>query len=149
MDAFRLASVEQTLTRAAERIGDITGPALDLYYRRCPEARAAFDAHSLSSNRGWLEGQMIENSLHCLLRWFEYPGEIEVLLGGSVLHHNDTLDVPPALYRDLIDATAEVIADTIPAENDQEREVWDGLRRDLRQLVDSSARWVHPPAAGH
>jgi len=146
MDAFRLASVEQSLSRAAERTGDITVPVLDRYYGRCPEARAAFDEHSLG-NRAWLEARMVENSLHCLLRWFECPGEIEILLAGSVLHHSDILDVPPMLYSELIDATAEVVAETIPPENAREREVWDTLRRELQELVDRSGKWVHPLAA--
>jgi hypothetical protein len=146
MTVDKLASIEQTLSRAAECIGDITRPVLDRYYGRCPEGRAAFDAHALI-NCSWLEGQMVENSLHCLLRWFECPGEIEILLLGSVLHHNDTLDIPPHLYRDLIDATAEVIADTIPSENVVEREVWMTLRSELRELVDSCGKWTRTARA--
>ena len=40
--ADRLALVEQGLTRAAEQIGDITAPAMALYYARYPEAKAGF-----------------------------------------------------------------------------------------------------------
>ena len=107
--AEKSALIEEILMRAAEQVGDITAPAMDAYYRRYPEVKAAFEAHGLGK-RTQLEGQMIENALHCLMHWFESPGEIEILLIGSVLHHNDTLHVSTDWYGDLIETTAEIIA---------------------------------------
>ncbi len=133
--AEKAALVDDILMRAAEQIGDVTAPAMEAYYRRHPQALAAFEAHGLGK-REQLEGMMIENSLHCLMHWLESPGEIEILLGGSVLHHNDTLHVPPNLYSDLIETTAEIIATTIPRENTAELAVWDEVRRDLREVID-------------
>ncbi len=131
----KTALIEAILMRAAEQVGDVTAPAMEVYYRRCPEARASFEEHCLGE-RAQLEGQMIENSLHCLMHWFESPGEIEILLGGSVLHHNDTLHVPPDWYIDLIEATADVIAATIPAENAAELAAWNEVRSDLRGVIN-------------
>lgn len=137
----KIELVEQMLTRAAEQLGDITAPAMENYYRRFPEARAAFDGHGYS-DRTQLEGLMIENSLYCLMYWFELPGEIEILLTGSVPHHSDTLQVPPKWYGELIEATADVIAATIPAENARELAVWDELRTDLRDLIEQCSKLI-------
>lgn len=135
------AVVDRILARAAEQLGDITGLAMARYYDNCPDAKAAFEAHAFG-NLARLEGMMIENSLYCLMYWFDSPGEIEIMLGESVLHHNDTLNVPPAWYRDLIEATAEVIAETIPANNASELATWEELRRDLQGLVDNSRQFI-------
>src|SRR5690625_6177142 len=100
----RTALVEQTLLRAAERLGDVTAPVLAAYYQRVPESKAAFEHHA-GVNRSQLEGEMVENSLYCLMSWFESPGEIEMLLAGSVPHHEETLRVPPHWYEELLEAT--------------------------------------------
>lgn len=139
--AEKMALVEDILTRAAEQIGDITPTAMEVYYRRHPAAKAAFEANGLGK-RTQLEGMMIENSLHCLMNWFESPGEIEILLGGSVLHHHDTLNVPSDWYSDLIETTAEVVAQTIPANNAAELAAWNEVRRDLRGIIDDCRKVI-------
>lgn len=146
--AEKTALVEKILMRAAEQIGDVTAPAMAVYYERHPEALAAFEAHGLGK-REHLEGMMIENSLHCLMNWVESPGEIEILLSGSVPHHNDTLHVPPQLYTDLIEATADVIADTIPADNADELSVWREVRNDLRDVIDKCHHLLLAEQAKH
>ncbi len=127
--------VESVLSRAAEQLGDVTAPAMTRFYRRVPEALISFETHGLGK-RAQLEGLMIENSLYCLMHWFESPGEVAILIEGSVPHHSDTLDVPPLWYAELLDATAEVIAGTIPAEALSEHEAWQELREELRQIVE-------------
>lgn len=134
----RTALVEQILLRAAEQLGDVTAPVLTAYYQRAPESKAAFEHHA-GVNRSQLEGEMVENSLYCLMTWFESPGEIEMLLAGSVPHHEETLQVPPHWYEELLEATAGVIAATIPVDQSDELAVWDELRRDLRTLIRNSA----------
>lgn len=135
----KISTVEQILSRAAEQLGDVTASVMERYYRSHPETRAAFEAHGYS-DRSQLEGIMIENSLYCLMYWFESPGEIEILLAGSVPHHSETLQVSPKWYADLLEATAEFIATTIPADNAQELAVWDELRSDLRNLIEQSSQ---------
>jgi hypothetical protein len=144
--ADKVALIEDILNRAAEKIGDITEPALQRYYQRCPEARASFEAHA-RGNQAQLEGQMVENSLYVLMSILAAPGETEILLGGSVLHHHDTLRVPPKWYGDLIEATADVVADTIPPENTAEQEAWSQARAELQDIVNRSAKWVSPRVA--
>ena len=134
--AEKAALIEDILMRAAEHVGDITEPTMAAYYARCPAGEAAFEHHCLGQ-RSRLEGQMVENSLHCLMNWLESPGEIEILLGESVPHHRDTLNIPPNWYSDLIEATAEVVAATIPAENSTERALWSEIRNDLRELIEA------------
>ncbi len=134
-NAEKVALVEDILMRAAEQIGDVTPAAMETYYRDHPEVKDAFEKHGLG-RRDQLEGMMIENSLHCLMHWFDSPGEIEILLSGSVPHHADTLQVPPEWYADLLEATADVIRATIPPENDNELAVWDEARNDLRTVIE-------------
>jgi hypothetical protein len=130
------ATIESILMRAAEQIGDVTAPAMQAFYRIHPEAEAIFE----SLSQGWrcrLEGQMIENTLYCLMRWFEAQGEITIMLLESVPHHDETLRVPADWYRDLIDVTAEIVATTIPPDNSEELHVWKEVRNDLRRVIDT------------
>jgi len=135
------ALIEEVLMRAAEQIGDVTPAAMEAYYRRHPEAKDAFEVNGLG-RREQLEGMMIENSLHCLMHWFESPGEIEILLSGSVLHHNDTLRVPPDWYSDLIETTADVIATTIPAANTAELAAWNEVRSELHGVINNCRKLI-------
>jgi hypothetical protein len=143
--AERVSLLEQSLHRAAEQIGDITGPVMTRYYQRHPEAMAAFDAHALG-NRPALEGDMVERVLYCLMQWLESPGEIEMLLTGSVIHHNDTLQIPPTWFEELVKAPADIIVETIPPENSAEIAVWKDLRQDLHKLIEESSHQVYVPA---
>lgn len=129
--------VETILHRTAEEIGDITEPVMSLYYQRLPDALEHFEHHALGNLKG-LEGEMVERALYCLMIWFESPGEIEIMLSGSVPHHQDTLKIPPQYYLELINATADVIADTIPPGNPDEAAVWTELRSELRKIVENS-----------
>jgi hypothetical protein len=133
--------LEESLERVVEQIGDITQPTMERYYFRLPAAREAFE-RLWPGNRSQLEGEMVERALYCLMYWFDSPGEIEIMLGGSVLHHNDTLRVPPEWYAGLIDATIDVIVATIPPANGAELEVWDELRRELGGLVEHSRQFL-------
>lgn len=134
--AEKTVLIEEILMRAADQMGDVTPAAMEVYYRRHPEVKAVFESHD-HGGRDQLEGMMIENALHCLMRWFEAPAEIEILLNGSVTHHSDTLHVSPDWYGDLIEATAEVIAATIPANNAAELAVWNELRKGLQGVIDN------------
>ena len=137
--------LEQTLTRDAEQIGDITQPVMALYYQRYPEAITAFDAHA-QGNRAALEGDMVERILYCLMYWLDSPGEIEIMLTGSVIHHADTLLVTPTWFEEMLRATADVIGDTIPAGNSEELAVWGRLCSELREVIKQSSKLVWTPA---
>jgi len=137
--------LEQTLTRAAEQIGDITQPVMSLYYQRYPDAITAFDAHA-QGNRTALEGDMVERILYCLMHWLDSPGEIEIMLTGSVIHHADTLLVTPTWFEEMLRATADVIGDTIPAGNSEELAAWGRLCSELREVIKQSSKLVWTPA---
>lgn len=133
--------MDRMLTRAAEQIGDLTGPAMARYYERLPEALATFEQLALG-NRPLLEGQMIGNSLYCLMHWLDSPGEIEILLGESVPHHCDTLQIPTEWYEALIDTTAEVIAETIPPQANDERELLQRICSELHAVFERCRREI-------
>jgi len=136
--AEKRALLETSLERAAEQIGDITEPVMELYYARFPESREAFERLWPGRQSG-LEGEMIERTLYCLMQWFESPGEIEIMLMGSVPHHDMTLKVSPKWFAGLLDATADVVTASIPDDCTGEIAVWGELRSDLQQLIDASS----------
>lgn len=135
MDTRRQALIEAGLERAAEIVGDVTGPVIAAYYRRFPEARASFEHHDPRTPHR-LEAEMVENALYCVMNWFERRTEIEILLDQSVPHHSATLAVPPDWYSGLIAAVIEVILPTVPEEASDEREAWAVLGVALAARID-------------
>ena len=133
--------IEDILMRAAEQSGDIAPAVMEIYYRRHPAAKASFEKHCLGQ-LAQLEGQMVENSVHCLMNWVESPSDIQIMLNDSVPHHNDVLQVPPAWYNDLIEVTAEVIEQTIPQANTAELAVWREVRTALRNVIDDCQKQI-------
>lgn len=131
--------VHRGLERAAEELGDITAPVYALYYNRCPEARAKFIEHG-PHGKERLEGEMVEQSLYCLMEWFASPGEIEIVLITTIPHHIETLGVDSSLFAKLITAICDVVVETIPPAAQDEREVWRELHADLMELCEESAR---------
>jgi hypothetical protein len=69
-----------------------------------------------------------------------------MLLTGSVVHHNDTLQIPPTGFNELVKVTAAVIVETIPPENCAEIAVWEDLRNDLHKLIEQGSHQVYVPA---
>lgn len=135
------ATLETTLERAAEVLGDVTPAVMALFYQRWPDAMATFEA-LWPGRREVLEGEMVERTLYCLMTWHEYPGEIEIMFAGSVPHHAETLKVPPAWYGGLLTAAMDVIGETIPANEVEERRVWESLRADLLDVIRQSGSWL-------
>src|SRR3546814_21085724 len=71
---------------------------------------------------------MVENCLYCLMHCIDRRGEIDILLETSVPHHHFTLDVSLGWYRGMVDATIDVIAETVPAEASDEMALWTEIR---------------------
>ena len=136
-DSEKSAVVEAILTRAAEEAGDITQVTMGRFYERFPPGRELFTHHGGEGVEN-LEGEMVQRSVHCLMYWYDSPGEIEMLLMGSVPHHSETLNVPAEFYQGLLTATAEIILETIPAENSEELAVWQELSDELRAMIQRS-----------
>lgn len=136
------ALMESSLERAAEIVGDLTGPVMERYYAAFPQARQMFEEHGCGS-RERLEISMVETVLYCAMYWIERPAEIEILLGSSVPHHQETLHIDLQSYCGLVDALVDVIAQTIPAEATDERALWAEIRRALiEQIKQSRSQYV-------
>jgi hypothetical protein len=133
----RSSLLDTGLERAAEVLGDITAPVMTRFYATCPEARTAFEHHG-PGNPEKLEAEMVQNALYWTMSWLDRESEIRVHLGGSVPHHEDTLYVRPTWYRGLVEAVADVIAETIPADRPDELEIWREIRSGLGRAVDQS-----------
>ena len=129
--------LENSLERAAERLGDITGPVMNRYYANHPEARASFDEHGLG-NVSKLEAEMVESALYCLMNWFDRPEEIRIMFGSTVPHHEDTLKVSSDWFSGLVDALIAVIRDTVPATQTSEFLILQEIHQGLGRLIEEA-----------
>jgi hypothetical protein len=129
--------IDLSLTRAAEKLGDITDPVMDCFYQNFPEAQATFETLGLG-NRRKLEAEMIGIVVYCLMNWLDRPSEIRILLGDSVPHHQDTLHVDHSWYNGLVNATIEIITSTIPSDHTLEHFLWAEIRRGLCDVIGVS-----------
>lgn len=137
-DDARAAALEAVLERAVTQIEDLTAPAMELYYQRFPEALASFEYHGMG-NRKDLEGEMVANSIFFFMTWVTNGPEVRLALQQSVPHHRDTLQVPPAWYRGLLDCVIDVIVSTVPTTLGHEISVVESIRTDLHKIVDDAA----------
>ena len=134
MELQRQQLIEAGLQRAAETLGDVTGPVMAEFYRRYPDAQASF-AHHSPANPASLEAEMVGNALYYVMTWFEAPAEARIAFDSSVPHHRVALGVPPDWYRGFIEAFLDVVEPAAVA-SDQERAVWSELRENLVGLVE-------------
>lgn len=111
----RAAVLESLLVRAAERLGDLRPHVMARFYQRFPKAPAVFETES-AGHRETLEGQMVAQTLWCLMTWVERPIEVRIVLQTTVPHHAAALQVPAPLFAGFIDAVMETIAATIPGD---------------------------------
>jgi hypothetical protein len=139
--ADKMALLDRSLERAAERLGDVTVPAMERYFTRYPDSLAAFELLRPGASAR-LAGEMVERTLYCVMQWLECPGEIEIMLLGSVPHHARTLEIRSEWFAGFIEAVVETIVATIPDACPDEHAVWRELRQDLLQLVETSALYA-------
>ena len=115
--------MDALLGRAAELLGDLRQPVMNRFYRRFPEALAVFETKS-AGHRETLEGQMVAQTLWCLMTWVERPIEIRIVLHTTVPHHAAALQVPAPLFAGFIDAVVETIGGTIPPRRRRRGRCW-------------------------
>jgi hypothetical protein len=133
-DPEQVAMLDALLGRAADRLGDLRPHVMARFYGRFPASRATFETES-AGNREALEGQMVAQTLWCLMTWVERPIEIRIVLQGTVPHHAAALNVPEPLFSGFIDAVMETIAETIPADAPEERALLASIHRALQAEV--------------
>jgi hypothetical protein len=138
--------LDASLERAAEVVGDITGPAMARFYEAYPEAMAAFEHHSLG-RREALEAEMVDRALYWAMNWLGRPGEISIQLGSSVPHHQETLKIALPWYRGLLEAVIDVIMSAIPEDRPAELALWRQIRGELGEMVEASKSTYTPRSA--
>lgn len=137
-DPEKAALIEDIMFQAAEQLGDITELAMKRYYARFPDAVELFERLSIGE-RLQLEGRMVENTVFCIMRWFESPFEVKVLLSESLQHHEETLEVIAQWYIELIDVVADIIRETIPETNTRQHAVFQEVLEALHQVTRDAA----------
>lgn len=146
MDAQeKLELLDSSLMRAADLLGDITPHVFERFYQVFPEALERFEELSLHQ-RPDLEGQMIEQSLYCLMQWFESPDTVRIIVVGTLPHHVETLNVSMDSFAGLMDAICDVIVATIPADQPGEHAIWAELRAAMHGLFAEGRRFLHVPS---
>lgn len=80
---------------------------------------------------------MVAESIFLLLRWVEDPSATRIDQGTTIVHHNDTLEIGPRWYMELVDAVLHVLLKSIPPDHDAERILWLGVRDDIASFIDS------------
>jgi hypothetical protein len=135
-----VALMEAALTRTAEFVGDITAPVIARLYVRCPEARRRFVELGLDKVAS-LEAEMVENTLFALMNWLTDGPTIAIMLGDTVPHHMTTLEIELGHFTALVEETAGIVLDTIPADRPAERAVWERIRDEILEVVTRSAEW--------
>lgn len=133
----RLALLDTSLERAAEQLGDITPDVMARFYARFPRARERFETLYLGE-REKLEGEMVEQTLYCLMEWYADRGEVEIILYSTIPHHVGYLKIEPRFFSGLIDAVCETIVSTIPVQATDELETWNDLQQTMRSMVSAS-----------
>jgi hypothetical protein len=126
------------LERAADVLGDITRPVVELCYAPNPEIRALFEA-LYPSDPEHLEGTMVEQSIYCLMYWPERPGEIEIVLVSTIPHHIETVGIGMEHFIHFFDAVGDVVAATIPRSETAQARAWEAQRGELAALMQRSA----------
>ena len=134
MDPQKHAAIEAGLERAAEALGDVTQPVIDLFYQRFPDARASFAHHSPGKPES-LEAEMVGNALYYVMCWYENPIEARIAFDSSVPHHRVALGVPPDWYRGFIETFLDVV-EPAAAPVGEEAQAWTELREALVGLVE-------------
>ena len=143
MTRDRSELAQRSLERLAEVGGDVTRPVLDAYYARHPDARASFEHHGLG-HTAELEGRMVAESLYLLLTWIEDPATARIDHGTAIVHHNDSLHIPPRWYLGLLDAALDVLLRTVPEDSPDERALWIAIREEFAAFVESlRSEFVH------
>lgn len=130
--------LEGILQRAADRLGDLRPAVMARFYGRFPAARAIFETES-AGHREKLEGDMVEQTLYCLMTWVERPTEIRIVLQSTVPHHEAALHVPESLFGGFVDAVVETIASTIPDEAAREQALLASIQAGLHQATAEAA----------
>lgn len=135
-----------SLERCAEVRGDIVPYVMERYYRDFPEALALFEALQYGG-RARLEAQMVDQTLYCFMTWFVSPGEISILLRGTICRHLDTLGISPAIFAGMLDAARETVVETIPPDNADERAVWAEMAEAFMEMMRSEVDFDEAPGA--
>lgn len=127
---------EKSFNRLAEERGDITAEVLEIYYRNLPAGHDSFVHHGLG-NVSELEGRMVTATVFLLMQWANDPRSARIEQGSTIVHHNDTLVIPPRLYMGLIDAVLEVLLGSIPPDCLDERAFWRGVRDEIVAYIET------------
>jgi hemoglobin-like flavoprotein len=124
------------LERAAESVGDVVPIIINNFFAKFPEAEAIFKEHDHNDSVK-MAAEMANEALYCLMRWFERPEEIEIMLLDTVPHHQD-LNIPMKYFTGLQECALSVIERTIPDTETLSKSVINILRERLLSVIENA-----------
>jgi hypothetical protein len=131
--------LDRILSRAVDRLGDLRPAVMTRFYGKYPETRALFSEQSAGHPQR-LEGEMVEQTLYCLMTWVERPAEVAIVFRSTVPHHEAALNVSPGLFLGFVDAVVHVLLTTSPPRHPEERALLESLRAALRRETTEAVR---------
>jgi hypothetical protein len=126
--------IEEILEIAAERLGDPTEAIFE-------RVRRNLGVPSLRFFETWpadvpkLKGMMVEEAIFCIMNWRTTRAEIEIILVNTIPHHCETLQLEPAVFISLLEASFDVLGEAAHDASGAAKAAWGNLRTDLCGFV--------------
>lgn len=111
MWAVELDRVEEALGHAAEMYGDITPMVMERFYKKYPEVESLFAELSLGRSRE-MEGEMVTQSIYCLMAIFGNPITTKIMLQEAIVNHL-YLKISCDYFNGLIESTVDVVISSL------------------------------------
>jgi len=138
-----IALIENSLTLAAERLGDITPLVMENFYARFPACQAVFERLSLGKPHE-MEGEMVTQTVYSLLAVVEQPEATGIMLDEEVIQHQ-YYEVPVEYFNGFIDSTVDVILAAIADEMPEGARALNAVRETLKSIA--AERYAEPVTA--
>ncbi len=139
----KLELIEAGLTRVADTLGDISPQVMRAFYSRYPDAREMFERLSLGHPEE-MEGEMVSQTLYCLMAVLEHPQSTGIMLREEVVQHK-YYEIPIEYFNGFIDSTVDVIVDALGDDDDESVPALNEVRETLKALA--AGRYAQPVLA--
>ena len=82
---------------------------------------------------------MVEETLLCVMNWYENPAQAQLVLQDTIPHHVDTFDIPLDQFYSVFEGLFDVVAQNIPQDESAQIDAWQTLMDEMRAYIHSDA----------